>query len=123
MYAGCGCRSFFNADGVELQPCPGCGHAFYCSDACREFDYPSHKAECRCGLRIMLLDALRSSSTCCCTWLCGSTCQLLMTAAETQNSMLHFEPYGRAVISHGVQAAIAAAPACMWPAQDNRLHL
>uniref|UniRef100_A0A383VME7 MYND-type domain-containing protein n=1 Tax=Tetradesmus obliquus TaxID=3088 RepID=A0A383VME7_TETOB len=47
MCAGCGCRSFFNADGAQLQPCPGCGQAFYCSDACREFDYPSHKAECR----------------------------------------------------------------------------
>ncbi|KAF6265344.1 hypothetical protein COO60DRAFT_1040728 [Scenedesmus sp. NREL 46B-D3] len=47
LCAGCGCRSFFNADGAQLKPCPGCGHAFYCSDACRQTDYASHKAECR----------------------------------------------------------------------------
>lgn len=40
---GCGARCFYSADGLRLMRCRGCKAAWYCSEACAQLDYASHK--------------------------------------------------------------------------------
>lgn len=44
---GCGARCFYCADGPRLMRCRGCKAAWYCSEACAQLDYASHKAMCK----------------------------------------------------------------------------
>eukprot|EP00238_Polyblepharides_amylifera_P007479 CAMPEP_0196592198 /NCGR_PEP_ID=MMETSP1081-20130531/72035_1 /TAXON_ID=36882 /ORGANISM="Pyramimonas amylifera, Strain CCMP720" /LENGTH=315 /DNA_ID=CAMNT_0041915809 /DNA_START=161 /DNA_END=1105 /DNA_ORIENTATION=- len=44
---GCGARGFFKADGVTLTACQSCKQVFYCSDTCRDVDFPEHEKVCK----------------------------------------------------------------------------
>lgn len=46
LCSGCGRKAFRNADGKHLTPCVKCGKAWYCSQACAEFDWEAHRNIC-----------------------------------------------------------------------------
>ncbi|KAK9829476.1 hypothetical protein WJX72_006085 [[Myrmecia] bisecta] len=45
--SGCGRKSYYKADGLQLKPCSQCEKVYYCSTTCEALDRLSHQAVCQ----------------------------------------------------------------------------